>query len=460
MGDLCMERFWDHFIAYVRNKGIKDHVVRWYVRRAEQYIRASPNQPLVQHTARHVEQYLRGIGRKHQLQPWQFRQVVEALQILFVDLVGAAWAGHFDWEYWLASARELETHHATVARSHDPLPRRAAQQPSPPSHDEVRQGHQEIVQRLKAEIRRRHYSIRTEQAYVSWLVRYLAFHGSNDPRQMGPTEVVAFLEYLAVHRGVSASTQNQALNALVFVYDQVLAQSLGTLEAFSRAKRPRTLPVVLSRPEVTRLLKAMDDDTTVALMAGLLYGSGLRLMECVRLRVHDLDFDYRQIVVRDAKGRKDRVVPLPERYREALTQHLGRVKKLHEEDVQRGLGGVYLPEALARKYPNAAHEWGWQYVFPSGRLSVDPRSGKVRRHHLHENGLQKAVKKAAQSAGITKKVNCHALRHSFATHLLEAGYDIRTVQELLGHADVSTTMIYTHVLNKPGLSVKSPADMV
>lgn len=293
MGDPSMERFWDHFIAYVGKKGIKDHVVRWYVRRAEQYISASSNQPLAQHTARHVEQYLRGIGGKHQLQPWQFRQVVEALQILFVDLVGAAWAGHFDWAYWLASARELEGHHATVARSHDPLPRRSAQQPSPPSYDEVRQHYQEIVQRLKAEIRRRHYSIRTEQAYVSWLVRYLAFHGSNDPRQMGPPEVVAFLEYLAVHRGV------------------VPAQPLGTLEAFSRAKRPHTLPVVLSRPEVTRLLEAMDDDTTVALMAGLLDSSGLRLMEYVRLRIHDLDFDYRQIVVRNAKGRKDRVVPLP-----------------------------------------------------------------------------------------------------------------------------------------------------
>jgi integron integrase len=277
--------------------------------------------------------------------------------------------------------------------------------------------------------------------------------------ELGQPEVVAFLEYLAVGRGVSASTQNQALNALVFLYAQVLRQPLGTVGEFVRAKRPRRLPVVLSRPEVKRLLDALDH-TTFALMTGLLYGSGLRLMECVRLRVHDVDFDYHHIVVRDAKGQKDRVVPLPERYREALQDHLGDVKRLHEEDKQRGLGQVYLPEALARKYPHAAQEWGWQYVFPSGRLSVDPRSGTTRRHHIHENGLQKSVKKAAQSAGITKKVNCHALRHSFATHLLEAGYDIRTVQELLGHADVSTTMIYTHVLNKPGVSVRSPVDMV
>ncbi len=244
-----------------------------------------------------------------------------------------------------------------------------------------------------------------------------------------------------------------------FLYNQVLAQPLGELDAYSRAKRPRALPVVLSRPEVKRLFDSMED-STFSLMAGLLYGSGLRLMECVRLRIHDLDFDYHQIVVRNAKGQKDRVVPLPQRYRERLQAHLHDAKQLHEADVQRGLGEVFLPEALSRKYPNAAKEWGWQYVFPSGRLSVDPPSGNVRRHHLHENGLQKTVKKTAQAAGITKKVNCHALRHSFATHLLEAGYDIRTVQELSGHANVSTTMIYTHVLNKPGLSVKSPADMV
>jgi integron integrase len=359
----------------------------------------------------------------------------------------------------MASARELDAQHATVARHHDPLSQQLARQPNASTQDGVRQHHQEVVQRLKVEIRRRQYSIRTEQAYVGWLLRYLAFHGGKAPREMGQPEVVAFLEYLAVERGISASTQNQALNALVFVYKQVLAQPLETLGEFNRAKRPRTMPVVLSRPEVKRLLDAMEE-TTFALMAGLLYGSGLRLMECVRLRIHDVDFDDHQIVVRDAKGQKDRVVPLPERYREALQEHLGKVKTLHEEDVQRGLGSVYLPESLARKYPQAAKEWGWQYVFPSGRLSVDPRSGMVRRHHLHENGLQKSVKKAAQTAGITKKVNCHALRHSFATHLLEAGYDIRTVQELLGHADVSTTMIYTHVLNKPGVSIKSPADMI
>ena len=255
---------------------------------------------------------------------------------------------------------------------------------------------------------------------------------------------------------VAASTQNQALNALVFLYKQVLGYELGELDGFVRAKRPKRLPVVLDRVEVRGLLDRLDG--TQHLMVGLLYGTGMRLMECVRLRVQDLDFSYSQLVVRDGKGQKDRVVPLPQRLVPPLHEHLERVQALHRKDLDQGFGEVFLPDALARKWPNAPKEWGWQYVFPSGRLSVDPRSGKTRRHHLHENGLQKAVKAAAQKAEITKKVNCHCLRHSFATHLLESGYDIRTVQELLGHADVSTTMIYTHVLNRGGQGVLSPLD--
>lgn len=228
---------------------------------------------------------------------------------------------------------------------------------------------------------------------------------------------------------------------------------------FIRAKRPKRLPVVLSVNEVRDLLKAIDNKT-IALMAGLLYGCGLRLMECLRLRIQDLDFDYQQIMVRDGKGQKDRVVPLPLKYRADLTEHLDSVEQLHRQDLKSGLGEVFLPQALTRKYPNAAKEWCWQYVFPSLRLSLDPRNKKTRRHHIHENSLQKALKKAAAKIKLSKKINCHALRHSFATHLLESGYDIRTVQELLGHSDVSTTMIYTHVLNKPGVTVRSPADQL
>jgi len=309
---------------------------------------------------------------------------------------------------------------------------------------------------LMAEIRGRGYSIRTERAYANWVTRYFAFVGNADPCGLGHAEVMAFLQHLAVERQVTASTHNQALNAWVFFYQHVLRQPLGDLDGFVRAKRPQRLPVVLTRTEVGKLLAHMH--STHGLMASMLYGTGMRLMDCIRLRVKDIDFAYNQIVVRDGKGQKDRVVPLPQRLVEPLQQHLGTVKRLHQADLAQGYGVVYMPHALARKYPQAPTEWGWQYVFPSARLAVDPRSGAIRRHHVHENGLQKAVKHAVQAAALTKPVNCHSLRHSFATHLLENGYDIRTVQELLGHADVSTTMIYTHVLNRGGKGVCSPLD--
>jgi integron integrase len=305
-------------------------------------------------------------------------------------------------------------------------------------------------------LRRRKYSIRTEQAYEAWVCRFILFCDNRDPSEVSAERIRAFLEDLAVRSQVSASTQSQALNALVFLYKQVLGQSLDELNDFTRAKRPKRLPVVLERSEVARLLTGIEG--TQHVMTALLYGTGMRLMECVRLRVQDIDFEYRQILVRNGKGQKDRVVPLPARLEEPLQKQLLKVRALHEQDLAQGYGEVFLPDALARKWPNAPKEWIWQYVFPSGRLSVDPRSGKTRRHHVHENGLQKAIKAAAQHAGIAKKVNCHCLRHSFATHLLEAGYDIRTLQELLGHADVSTTMIYTHVLNRGGKAVRSPLD--
>ena len=313
-----------------------------------------------------------------------------------------------------------------------------------------------MLERLAAEIRRRRYSIRTEQTYETWACRFILFCDNRPPHEVGADRIVAFLEDLAVRGQVSASTQNQALNALVFLYKQVLGKPLDELGDFTRAKRPKHLPVVLERAEVVQLLGQLDG--TQHMMAALLYGTGMRLMECVRLRVQDVDFHYHQIVVRDGKGEKDRVVPLPRRLEEQLRAQLDAARVLHQQDLEQGYGEVFLPDALARKWPNAPKEWIWQYVFPSGRLSVDPRSGKTRRHHLHENGLQKAVRAAAQKAGITKRVSCHSLRHSFATQLLLAGYDIRTVQELLGHADVSTTMIYTHVLNRGGKGVLSPFD--
>ena len=312
-----------------------------------------------------------------------------------------------------------------------------------------------LLDRVRDALRLKHYSIRTEEAYVNWIKRYIYFHNVRHPAEMGASEVQAFLTHLAVEENVAASTQNQALSALLFLYRQVLNQDLGPIDAL-RAKKPKRLPTVLTRDEVHCVFAHLSGVSL--LMARLLYGSGLRLMECLRLRVKDLDFDYRTITVRDGKGEQDRVTILPESLIVPLQDHLRIVKRTHEEDLAKGYGAVYLPYALERKYPNANREWIWQYVFPAGRLSVDPRSGVVRRHHLHESGLQKAIRTAAQAAGIPKRVSPHTFRHSFATHLLENHYDIRTVQELLGHKDVKTTMIYTHVLNRGGLAVRSPLD--
>lgn len=305
-------------------------------------------------------------------------------------------------------------------------------------------------------IRLKHYSIRTEDAYVNWIRRFILFHGKRHPQEMGAKEVEAFLTHLAVEGHVSAATQNQAYSALLFLYREVLRRELDAPVQALRAKESRHLPAVLTKEETRQVIAQLSG--VYQLQAKLLYGAGLRLLECLRLRVKDLDFERRAIIVRDTKGNEDRVTMLPDSVVEPLKEHLLRVKRLHEEDLAKGLGAVYLPDALDRKYPNAAREWLWQYVFPSGQLSVDPRSGETRRHHLDESGLQRAVRQAARAAGIEKRVTCHTFRHSFATHLLEAHYDIRTVQELLGHKDVKTTMIYTHVLQRGGLAVRSPLD--
>ena len=450
-----VSRFWDRYIDSLHKQGIKPPVDRWYVRRSEQYITAFPDKKLATHTLGDVSAYFTNLGRNTSLKEWQFAQVVDAIQNLF-KLVGVGWLDQFDWQYWKNFSRTLNPDHATLAReSQTPLSIKDGSKVTG-ALSIARQVHADVLKSLIAEIRKRHYSIRTEQTYEHWICRFILFSGNQSPRDLGSSEVVSFLEHLAVEGNVAASTQNVALNALVFLYGQVLNCPLKSLGNFSRAKRPQKLPVVLTRAEVGRLLDQMEG--TFKLMAGLLYGAGMRLMDCMRLRVQDVDFEYRQILIRNGKGMKDRVVPLPQRLAVALQEHMQTVCELHKEDLARGFGEVFLPDALARKYPNAPKEWRWQYVFPSGRLSVDPRSGVIRRHHIHENSLQKAIKPAAEAAGIQKKVNCHSLRHSFATHLLESGYDIRTVQELLGHSDVSTTMIYTHVLNRGGRGVMSPLD--
>jgi integron integrase len=313
-----------------------------------------------------------------------------------------------------------------------------------------------LLDRVREAIRTRHYSRRTEDAYVHWIRRFILFHNTVHPSTIASREISAFLTWLAVQQRVSASTQNQALSAILFLYRTVLQVDPGRVEHVPRAVAPVRVPVVLSADEVRAVLRRLDG--VCRLIASLLYGAGLRLQECLDLRVKDLDFDRGEIVVRRGKGQKDRRTMLPDSVKEPLTQHLAQVQRLHHRDLAAGFGRVVLPDALNRKYPNAAAEWRWQFVFPAGRICRDPRFGPPSRYHLHESVVQRAVAAAARRAGVTKRVSCHVFRHSFATHLLESGYDIRTVQELLGHADVSTTMVYTHVLNRGGRGVRSPAD--
>lgn len=313
-----------------------------------------------------------------------------------------------------------------------------------------------LLDQVRARCRVKHYSLRTERVYVYWAKRFILANGKQHPRGLGAPEVEAFLSRLATDDGVAASTQNQALSALLFLYREVLGVQLPWMESVVRAKRPQRVPVVLSREEVNRLLAMLEGP--VWLMAALLYGTGMRLMECMRLRVKDVDFDRREITVRNGKGGKDRRVPLPTRLRDELLARIERVRVLHAQDLAEGFGAVLLPHALARKYPNAAQDFAWQYVFPAVRRSADPKSKRVRRHHVDESVLQRAVKTARGRAGIDKLATCHTLRHSFATHLLEAGHDIRTVQELLGHKDLATTQIYTHVLGRGAGGVLSPLD--
>ena len=324
-----------------------------------------------------------------------------------------------------------------------------------------------LFDQVREVLRFHHYALRTEKTYVQWIRRYLGFHrradrsgpdqGWRHPKELGETEAAQFLSHLAMERDVSASTQNQALNALVFLYAQVLVRPLGDLGEFARVNRPARLPEALTPEETRRVLAGLKPGTT-SLIIRLLYGTGMRLIEALRLRVKDVNMARGQIVVRQGKGGKDRVTMLPEKLKVELQNHLARVKLLHEKDLAEGFGRVFLPGALDRKYPNANREWAWQWVFPSARRSMDPRSVRIGRHHANELPVQRAMKAAVRLARLSKRATCHTLRHSFATHLLENGYDIRTLQELLGHKDVATTQIYTHVLSKPGIGVRSPID--
>ncbi|MEW6602424.1 MAG: integron integrase [Nitrospirota bacterium] len=442
---------WSSFRNLLEKKRMHRKNVQWYVNWVQQFARYVKGKRLGTCTLEDVTSFIEHLAGKDNIKSWQIEQVKNALFVIYKELFSASWA--------LQIKQVHPSLHPSDAEAGASVPIEG-----PPSgilhkashHPELDRTYKDLFETLRTEIRVRHYSIRTEQAYEQWIRRFLYFSRLKPVEEMKAADVRRYLEYLAVNRQVAASTQNLALNALVFLFDHVLKQELGTIGDFERARRPRRLPGVLTHEEANRLIEKLPG--MLGLMSGLLYGSGLRIMECVRLRVKDIDFDRHQILVRDGKGQKDRITMLPKRYHVPLKEHFGSVRNLHQEDIAKGYGYAYLWPSFERKYPNAPKEWIWQYVFPSGNLSVDPRSGKVRRHHVHESALQRAVKKAAEDTGINKKVSCHTLRHSFATHLLESGYDIRTVQELLGHADVSTTMIYTHVLNTPGLAVRSPVD--
>ncbi|MDH5632926.1 MAG: integron integrase [Gammaproteobacteria bacterium] len=450
-----VRRFWDKYLILLGKNNIKPTAQRWYVRRVEQYIDHYQGVKLSTHTAEHVTDYFREIGSQTTLKDWQYAQVVDAIQLLFGGLIHSPWAKDYDWQHWQAFARTLEPDHPTIIKDISNLQsENLADSYRGSLVRNMSRQNPEYINKLIAVIRSRDLALTTERSYLHWVCRFLSYH--KDATTYADQHIIDYIEQLVIRRDVSASTQSQALNALVFFYRHVLEQEVGDIQNFVRARRPKRLPVVLSRDEVRDVMSHMKG--THYLMSSLLYGAGLRLMECVRLRVMDIDFAYEQIRVCDGKGKKDRIVPLPSSVKLLLSSHLDERKKLHEKDLENGHGEIYLPAALARKYPHAPSDWRWQYVFCSTMVAYDSRSGKTRRHHLHQTALQKIIRDSARKAGICKRVTTHTFRHSFATHLLEDGYDIRTVQELLGHSDVSTTMIYTHVLNKGANAVKSPMD--
>lgn len=422
---------WDSFQSFIISKGVTLKYAKFHLMWVKRYVRFNDNEIPLDVSEDEIRRFRDFLVTDKKISHWQVEQALKAVTLFSSFLknnrpLGEAGYGHAAIEHSFKDKSDVS---------------------------ELKK----IIEKVRREIRCLHYSFRTEQTYSQWISRFLAFHEDKALNHLSASEIKEYLEYLAVDRAVSASTQNQALNAIIFLFKKVFNKDPGDIGEFSRARRPVRLPIILSKIEVAHLLKVMSEP--YALMAGLLYGCGLRVMECVRLRVKDIDFDQSMIVVRDGKGQKDRITILPDRYKASLQTHLQYVRNIHQDDLKRGFGNVYIWPSLARKYKTISKEWIWQYVFSSSKLSVDPRSGQTRRHHIHETVLQRSVKKATMNANINKRVTCHTLRHSFATHLLESGYDIRTVQELLGHADVSTTMIYTHVLNKPGLAVKSPVDL-
>ena len=446
--------FWRSFTAHLKARKIHSNKIKWYVFYAKRFLRLARNTSVNALSSERVLVYLESIRKDPDFADFQVNQSVDAIHILLRDFFQKDYVDAIDWQ----SYKQHESTHNLVYLEELDIPELIAQQVAR-FDKSLQENYGVLLTRVVKVLRVRNYSKRTEQSYLMWIGRFLQFTSNTEQHDIGETQVREFLEYLALQRKVAPNTQKQALNALAFLFNFGFERELGNIGEFVKAKSSRKLPVVLSKNEIKTVFEHFKNKTYF-LMAGLLYGAGLRLMECVSLRVQDIDFDYHQIVVRNGKGFKDRIVPLPARFIPALKQQIEKVSEIHKADLRKNIDGVYLPYALERKYPNAGKELGWQYLFPASRIATDQRSGKLRRHHLHPTALQKAISIAGRESNIHKRVHAHVFRHSFATHLLEEGYDIRTVQELLGHADISTTMIYTHVLNKPGLTVKSPIDLI
>jgi integron integrase len=431
----------------------REHYLRW----AEAWIQARGHQ-----SADRTRAYFDALGRSVHLADWQFRQAVDAARILACDVLTLPWAASFDWQGLSDQARSLEPDHRTLVR--ETLRVRAApavlcNESSEPASGAAVESDR-IIDSLRRAIRLQGMAVATEETYVGWVLRFTRFCFQTlcqSPQLAGPSAITAYLEFLALERNVAPATQKQALNALVFLTRKVFGIEEFTLESITPARGARRPPVVMTREEVRAVFARLEDPWK--LIAQVMYGSGLRLMEAMRLRVKDLDFGQGTIAIHDAKGGKHRIVPLPRALELRLQQHLARTRENHLADLAGGAGDAHLPESLARKFPNASRQWCWQWVFPAATLCPHPRSGKIARYHLHDDSMARQIRDAVRKAGIPKRITSHTLRHSFATHLLESGTDIRTVQDLLGHADVSTTMIYLHVMKRPGAGAPSPLDL-
>ncbi len=429
-GTTLNPQFWQSYEnCLIKNRTEAQHI-HWHVSWCHQFIKFIDPMPLDKCQPEHVSAFLANLRDSQGVKGWRYTQARTALWYLFHDHLKISWAGG-------------ESPANVVIKSKG-------------SAQELSETHQQTMEKLRSTLIGRLYAKRTIIAYCDWASRFLSYYPHRKIADLDAISVKAFLTYLAEEHNVAVNTQKQALNALVFLFQEAEGRPLGDFSDFARAKKPIKVPVVLSRAEVTALLNMLTPP--FSLFGGLLYGAGLRLMEVTRLRIKDIDFDQGQILVRDGKGRKDRVTVLPDICRDPLVAQIAESRRIHTADLQRDHGEVWLPTALRKKYPGAGSDWRWQYVFPATRVSVDPENGRIRRHHFDESAVQRAVKQAARESGLSKTATPHTLRHSFATHLLESGSDIRTVQELLGHSDVSTTMIYTHVLNRPGLAVTSPVD--